>query len=222
LTIDNSGNASIYNNVIAANGAALAPSFSFTSDSDTGLYRATTNTWALASGGTVALLGTSTLIRSPLIYGYTVGATFRSVYVDSTGNLGGLTSSRKFKNNIQDLSINNSQRIFDLRPVTFNYRKRSDSGKWLNEFYSTDDWGVIAEEAAKIIPECVSYDKHGEVFSFEYSKLIIPMLHQLSIVREEVDQIISWRTTSEKKIERLEKENKKLKKKVAFLEATLT
>ena len=52
-------------------------------------------------------------------------ATARQVYVDLGGKIGTLSSSRRYKEEIQPMS-NTSEALFALKPVTFRYKKQID------------------------------------------------------------------------------------------------
>lgn len=124
-------------------------------------------------GGVTA--ATATYISG--IFGSTVNAgTGTAVFVDSAGLLGTVVSSRRFKKNIQDMQ-EHSERIYALRPVLFEYNNQQDSV--LNP-------GLIAEEVNEIIPELVSRDESGEVFSVKYHELGVLLLNELQKLQERV------------------------------------
>ena len=56
-----------------------------------------------------------------------------------------------------------SSKLFDLRPVTFYYKPAYDDGSHLLQY------GLIAEEVAKIYPDMVVYDKDGTPFTVNIS-----------------------------------------------------
>ncbi|HTB18952.1 MAG TPA: tail fiber domain-containing protein, partial [Bryobacteraceae bacterium] len=62
-----------------------------------------------------------------------------------------------------------SSRLLQLRPVSFFYKPQFDDGSHLPQY------GLIAEEVAKVYPEMVAYDNHGEILSIKY-QLLAPML----------------------------------------------
>src|SRR5262249_32836336 len=76
------------------------------------------------------------------------------VLVDSDGHLGTVTSSKRFKEEIRPMD-KTSEAIFSLEPVTFRYRKEIDPA-------GTSQFGLIAEEVAKVNPDLVVRDKNGE------------------------------------------------------------
>jgi hypothetical protein len=99
------------------------------------------------------------------------GATSASgiaVFVNASGQLGTLTSSARFKENIEDMS-NISTDLLKLRPVTFVYKDEAADGD------KTLQYGLIAEEVAKINPALVMFDKEGKPYTVRY-QMLTPML----------------------------------------------
>jgi hypothetical protein len=101
------------------------------------------------------------------------GGANRDVCVDATGKLWGTagtcnTSSRRFKDQIADMG-DGSSKLFQLRPVTFFYKAQYDDGSHSLQY------GLIAEEVAKVYPEMVVYDKDGQPSGVKY-QLLAPML----------------------------------------------
>jgi hypothetical protein len=90
------------------------------------------------------------------------------VYVNSSGQLGTSTSSRRFKEEISDMG-EASNRLMALRPVTFRYNSEIDREERPLQY------GLIAEEVAEVYPDLVQYEKGGEPFSVRYHELS-PML----------------------------------------------
>jgi Glu-tRNA(Gln) amidotransferase subunit E-like FAD-binding protein len=56
-----------------------------------------------------------------------------------------------------------------LRPVNFFYKPEYDDGSHLLQY------GLIAEEVAKVYPEMVAYDHDGQILTVKY-QLLAPML----------------------------------------------
>ena len=90
------------------------------------------------------------------------------VYINAYGQLGTITSSRRFKNDIQDMG-SVSDKLMQLRPVTFRYKDTAEKGTHALQY------GLIAEEVAKVYPDLVQYDKEGKPFTIYYH-LLTPML----------------------------------------------
>ena len=66
-----------------------------------------------------------------------------------------------------------SSRIFDLRPVTFRYKKGIDKGS------NTLRFGLIAEEVAKVCPELVIFDQEGQPDIVSYNGLSATLLNEV-------------------------------------------
>jgi hypothetical protein len=100
---------------------------------------------------------------------------FKAVCVDNTGLLYGtnpltncMVSSRRFKDQIVDMG-DSTNKLFQLRPVTFFYKPQYDDGSHSLQY------GLIAEEVAKVYPEMVVYDKDGQPSGVKY-QMLAPML----------------------------------------------
>jgi hypothetical protein len=90
------------------------------------------------------------------------------VYVNSSGQLGTVLSSGRFKEQITDMGDSSSE-LLQLRPVNFFYKPEYDDGSHLLQY------GLIAEEVAKVYPEMVAYDHDGQILTVKY-QLLAPML----------------------------------------------
>ena len=109
-------------------------------------------------------------LQAPAIPGTQVCCT--QVYVGGDGTLGVLGSSRRFKEQIADMGAATSK-LFQLRPVTFLYKPQYDDGSHLLQY------GLIAEEVAKVYPEMVAYDKDGQPYTVKYHYLAPMLLNEL-------------------------------------------
>jgi hypothetical protein len=86
----------------------------------------------------------------------------------STGQLGDQPSSARFKKDI-DRMDKTSEAIFSLRPVTFHYR---------NDKTNTQQFGLIAEEVAKVNPALIGVDKEGKPYCVQYDKVNAMLLNE--------------------------------------------
>jgi hypothetical protein len=89
--------------------------------------------------------------------------------------IGGVTrtpSSLRFKDQIADMG-DSSDKLLQLRPVTFLYKPEYDDGSHALQY------GLIAEEVAKLYPEMVGYDKDGQPSSVNYQSLAPMLLNEL-------------------------------------------
>jgi len=102
-----------------------------------------------------------------------------AVYINSNGQLGTLTSSRRFKFDIKDIGAK-SDKLMDLRPVTFRYKEAAGDGTHPIQY------GLIAEEVAKVYPDLVQYDKQGKPFTVYYHLLTPIMLNELQKAHQQL------------------------------------
>ena len=92
-----------------------------------------------------------------------------TVVIDSSGQLGTVSSSIRYKEDIQPMT-QASERLLQLRPVKFRYKKADASGE------KPIQYGLIAEEVAKVYPELVVRDQTtGRIDGVRYDELA-PML----------------------------------------------
>ena len=103
------------------------------------------------------------------IRGVTTGlADAVNVLVDSNGQLGTLSSSRRFKKEIKPMD-RASEVILALKPVTFHYK--SDAS-------GTPQFGLIAEEVAAVNPDLVVRDADGEIYTVRYDAVNAMLLNE--------------------------------------------
>jgi hypothetical protein len=90
------------------------------------------------------------------------------VLIDSNGQLGTISSSRRFKEDIHDMG-GASEGLMRLRPVTFRYKKPFDDGS------KPIQYGLIAEEVAEVYPDLVARSADGQIETVKY-QVLDPML----------------------------------------------
>jgi hypothetical protein len=93
------------------------------------------------------------------------------VYVDSNGKLGTLPSSERFKKDVKPMT-NASEKIFSLKPVTFRYKPEVTRDP-------TPQFGLVAEEVAKVDPDLVVHNANGKIQSVRYEAVNAMMLNEL-------------------------------------------
>jgi trimeric autotransporter adhesin len=103
------------------------------------------------------------------VYGVTTQSdTTTPVVVSNTGQLGTVASSERFKKDIATME-NASEAILSLRPVTFHYK---------TDTKGTPQFGLIAEEVAKVNPALVLLDKEGKPYSVRYDQVNAMLLNE--------------------------------------------
>jgi len=98
------------------------------------------------------------------------------------GQLGTLTSSIKNKEDVNSMG-DASSRIFDLRPVTFRYKKGIDKGS------STLRFGLIAEEVANVYPELVIFGPDGQPDTVSYNGLSATLLNEVQKQQRKINEL---------------------------------
>jgi len=102
-----------------------------------------------------------------------------AVVVDANGQLGTIASSARFKENIQPLD-KTSEAILALKPVSFQYRSDSKG---------TPQFGLIAEEVAKVNPDLVVRNRNGEIYSVRYDQVNAMLLNEFLKEHRKVEKL---------------------------------
>ena len=101
------------------------------------------------------------------------------VVVSADGQLGTVASSERFKKDIVNME-KASEAIMSLRPVTFHYR--SDA-KEIPQF------GLVAEEVAKVNPALVLPDKEGKPYTVRYDAVNAMLLNEFLKEHQKVQKL---------------------------------
>lgn len=101
-----------------------------------------------------------------------------AVLVDSAGQLGTVSSSKRYKHDIKDMNDASAQ-IFNLRPVTFAYNA--------DETDATH-FGLIAEEVAEVLPSIVVNNEEGQVETVQYHILPVLLLNEMKKQQAIIDE----------------------------------
>ena len=110
------------------------------------------------------------------------------VLIDSAGQLGTTSSSRRFKEDICDMG-GASLDLLRLQPVTFRYKQPFADG------LKPIQYGLIAEDVAKVFPDLAAHSADGQIETVKYQVLRPMLLNGLRLqqaeirrLKEEVDQ----------------------------------
>jgi uncharacterized coiled-coil protein SlyX len=90
------------------------------------------------------------------------------VLVDTNGHLGTAVSSARFKNDIKPMD-KASEAILSLKPVAFRYK---------TDTKGTPQFGLIAEEVAKVNPDLVVRDEDGKPYTIRYDQVNAMLLNE--------------------------------------------
>jgi hypothetical protein len=128
------------------------------------------------------------------IHGATV-ASGATVIVGSDGHLGTINSSARFKDEIKPMDTA-SKAILALKPVTFRYMKELDPE-------SIPQFGLVAEEVAKVNPALVARDSKGEVYTVRYEAVNAMLLNEFLKEHRRVQELEANAARQQKQIEAL-------------------
>ena len=104
----------------------------------------------------------------------------QAVVVNTSGQLGVKGSSARFKEAIQPMG-DQSDAILSLRPVSFRYKKALDPK-------AQPQFGLIAEEVAKIDRDLIVTDENGKPFSVRYEEVNAMLLNEFLKEHRKVEQ----------------------------------
>jgi len=93
------------------------------------------------------------------------------VVIDSAGQLGTASSSARFKTEIKPID-KASEAILALKPVTFHYKSAKSNAAGRPQF------GLIAEEVAKVNPDLVVRDADGQIYTVRYDAVNAMLLNE--------------------------------------------
>jgi Chaperone of endosialidase len=111
--------------------------------------------------------------------GFTHNATTAPVIVSADGQLGTVASSKRFKKDITTME-KASEAILSLRPVTFHYK---------TDTKGTPQFGLIAEEVAKVTPALVLPDNEGKPYTVRYEAVNAMLLNEFLKEHRRVEQM---------------------------------
>jgi len=123
-----------------------------------------------ASDNNLILIGTEGTQAKTFIAGiYNTSVTGNAVMVNSSGQLGVVVSSERFKTAVAPMGTN-SAKLQRLRPVTFKLKTDPNGAV---------QYGLIAEEVAKVYPELIVRDQNGRIDGVRYDELAPMLLNEV-------------------------------------------
>jgi hypothetical protein len=92
------------------------------------------------------------------------------VVIDANGRLGVKPSSKRFKDEIKPMD-KASEAILALKPVTFRYKHELDPE-------GVPQFGLVAEDVAKVNPDLVVKDAEGKIYTVRYEAVNAMLLNE--------------------------------------------
>src|SRR5438067_1158958 len=117
------------------------------------------------------------------------------VFINSTGKLGTIMSSQRFKEEIKPMD-HASEALFALKPVTFRYKKEIDAA-------GTSQFGLVAEEVEKVNADLVVRDKEGKPYSVRYDQVNAMLLNEFLKAHQRMEEQGATIAKQQKQIEAL-------------------
>ena len=118
-----------------------------------------------------------------------------AVFVNSSGKLGTITSSRRFKEEIEPMA-QASEGLFALKPVTFRYKKGIDPQR-------IPQFGLVAEDVEAVNPDLVVRDEEGKVNTVRYDAVNAMLLNEFLKEHRKVEELSSIVAEQRKEIDAL-------------------
>jgi hypothetical protein len=154
--------------------------------------------------------GTQTMTRIAGISGVTV-ASGVTVVIDTNGQLGTITSSARYKEAVRPME-KASEAILSLNPVTFRYKKDLDPA-------GIAQFGLVAEEVAKVDPNLVARDESGKPYTVRYEAVNAMLLNEFLKEHRKVEaqgkEIAELRSALKEQAAQLQKVNELVQARVA-------
>lgn len=166
-----------------ANGTVGAPSLNFTSDGNTGFYRSTTDTIAIAINGQSKfnINSSRAYVAGALGVGTTTPTT--TGLIRATNDVVAFYSSdERLKDNIKKIE-NPIDKLENINGVEFDWIPME--GIHENEGH---DVGVIAQEVEKVIPEIVETRDNGYK-AVKYEKIVPLLIESIKELKDEIEKL---------------------------------
>jgi len=156
----------------------------------------------------IGKVGTQTATFVAGIHGATASGGV-AVFVNSSGQLGTLTSSARFKQDIHNMD-KASEAILALKPVTFRYKKELDPD-------GIPQFGLVAEEVEKVNPALITRDADGTPYTVRYEAINAMLLNEFLKEHHQMQDLKAIVAQQQKQIEAL---TSGLEKVIAQIEVT--
>jgi hypothetical protein len=135
---------------------------------------AESNTIRIGTAGTQTGTFIADIRGVPITGGQPIG-------VNANGQLGVRASSARFKEAVKPMD-KASEAILALRPVSFRYKKELDPK-------GAPQFGLVAEEVAKVNSDLVMTDEHGKPLTVRYDEVNAMLLNEFLKEHRKVEQL---------------------------------
>jgi hypothetical protein len=183
------GKLALFHNTIGNDNVAVGNGAGMNQDSGSG------NVYIGSGIGGVAGENNHTYIRNIASTNVSGGGTDTITIDLTTGLIGHLTSSRRYKEEIQPMNVA-SETLYRLKPVTFRYKKEIDRSQSL-------DYGLVAEDVAEVDPNLAVRDKNGQIESVRYTAVNAMLLNEFLKEHRKVEELKSAMAQQQKTTEAL-------------------
>ena len=198
------GYLALYNNSTGNNNIALGHGAG--SAYTTGDYNIAIGNSGVGGEANTIRIGSNNQTRAFIagIRGRTTGAADAiAVVVDSNGQRGTVSASRRVKDHITDMGEASST-LMQLRPVTFYYKAdQNPEGRALQ-------YGLIAEEVEKVAPELVAHSANGEIETVYYQHLTPMLLNEYQKQQRLIETQTTLLAKQTARIAQLEKQGQEI------------
>ena len=162
--------------------------------------------------GMLGVAGESNACYIRSIFGQT-SASGIPVVINSNNKLGTTTSSKRFKDEIKPMD-KASEALLALKPVTFRYKKDIDPA-------ATAQFGLVAEDVAKVNPDLVVRDENGEIYTVRYDAVNAMLLNEFLKEHRKVQEQETTITQLKSMVEKQEAANVQQQKQIEAVTAGL-
>jgi hypothetical protein len=122
---------------------------------------------------------------------YNIAQSGRTCILASNGSVGYLSSTKESKTNIENLS--DISWLYQLNPVSFNYRKKDNDNNYTNEAENEKWYGLIADEVESVNQDLVFYntkeDGTKQLAGVEYNKLIAALIKSSQEQQAQIEEL---------------------------------
>jgi trimeric autotransporter adhesin len=192
-----SGQAALYSNTVGSNNIGLGANAGYNVTSGSNNIEIGSE-GSSSDGGTIRI-GTAGTQTATYIAGIeNAKVTGAAVYVTSSGQLGVLASSERYKTAIAPMGAG-TEKLSDLRPASFHLKTDANGPV---------QYGLIAEEVAQVYPELVIRNAAGKIQGVRYDELAPMLLNEVQKQQQRIAAQDAQAVTQAAEIRELKQQQK--------------